>query len=107
MRRKVENLLSNARVVFLGSCGGFSNTQSALEKAESSSIIATKGEGAMAVNDPLLKMLNETMLDGNGIQWPAFWTKARSAIKDPRFEMYIAPHLNVAAQMIAAYRKML
>lgn len=107
----VVNALSQiprgAKIVSLGSCGGYNNVSAVLEKAPAAHIIATKGTGTMWVNDPLFKMLNETMLEGD-IHWPTFWGKAAERFKHmPAFDDYIPPHANLGVMFLKAYQKML
>jgi hypothetical protein len=101
----LDYLPSSARVVYLGSCGGFNNLTSVLRVAPNSHIIATKGEGTKVVNDALLKMLDETMLKGNGVKWNKLWGEAEERFRDKRFQDYVNPADNIAVGFIGAVRK--
>lgn len=103
--KTIYHIPKTAKLVFLGSCGGFGNVSSVLRAAEGAHIISTKGTGTMRVNDPLLNMIDDAQLSGEGIVWDSFWKKARLKIRDERFEEYVNPAYNAAALLIDAYRK--
>jgi hypothetical protein len=103
----IEQLTDNSHLVYLGSCGGFHNTELVLKKVPEAQIIATKGRGTMLVNNPLMKLINETALTGD-IDWKKLWAKAAklipaSAKKD--FSFYVPPHRNLAVQIIKAFKQ--
>lgn len=105
----LEYMPANAVIVFLGSCGGFNNINAVLNIAEKAHIISTKARGTMVVNDPLLKLIDETMLKGKGIKWDSLWKKAKQMITGEEakkwFEGYINPAHNTSVQFINSYRK--
>jgi len=102
--RTVYRIPSNAKLVSLGSCGGYREVVSVLDKSPLAHIISTKGTGTMLVNDPLFEMLNEEILSGRDIEWRDFWTKAEKKFgKDPRFSDYVAPHMNLSVLFLRAY----
>jgi hypothetical protein len=103
--KTIKRIPSTARIVVLGSCGGFINTSKTLGKSPGASIIATKGEGTMMVNDQLLGIIDDEMLAGKGVNWPTLWDKVESRIKDTRLQQYIPPHRNIATQIIMAYEE--
>lgn len=95
-----------AKIVSLGSCGGYRNVAEVLDRAPSAHIISTKGTGTMLVNDPLLLMLNEAILAGD-IDWPTFWAKTEKQLGAIRsFGYYIPPHKNLGIIFLKAYRKL-
>ena len=73
----IERLTNDAKMVFLGSCGGFQNVTETLKKSPNAQIISTKGTGTMHVNDPLFKIINEELLSNKTtITWEQIWKKA-------------------------------
>lgn len=101
----IKRIPTIAKIVSLGSCGGYRNLAEVLERAPDAHIISTKGTGTKYVNDPLFKMLNEEILSGHDIVWSEFWEKARKKIGDDRFKDYVAPHKNFGAVFIKAYNQ--
>lgn len=101
----IGHLTSKAKIVVLGSCGGYTNVVGVLEKSPQAHILATKGTGTMTVNDPILLMLNEEILSGNNIDWQAFWDRAEKKLgNNPNFGSYVPPHRNLGIAFLKAYR---
>ena len=102
----LPHIPAQAKVVYLGSCGGFDNVRNVLKKAEGAHIIATKGTGTKFVNDPLLKILDETMLKGKGVGWNELWKRAERKLKwNKDWSAYVNPAKNMSVQFINAYEK--
>ncbi|MBL8294836.1 MAG: hypothetical protein JNN08_23525 [Bryobacterales bacterium] len=93
----------NALVV-LGSCRGLRDAMKVLEAAPRAQVIATRGIGTQAINDPLLMTLQEHLLRGDSIEWPAFWNVLRSrAGGRAHFSGYVPPHRNAVTSYLRAY----
>ncbi len=108
VRKTVEHIKEGTPIVFLGACGGFSETEAVLEISPDAYIIATKRTGSKFVNDPLLKIIDEEMLAAKDkINWNIIWEKAN---RDPRvskttFADYINPALSASVTLIGALKK--
>ena len=95
----------------LGSCGGYKNLKSILTYAPEAHIISTKQTGARDVNKPIIDALDNTLRNGNNIDWRQMWGGLESyfnkAPKDLRetFEDYIPPQKNLGALFIKAYSR--
>ncbi len=106
VQRTIKRIPPIAKIVSLGSCGGYNNIDAVLKKAPEAHIISTKGSGTMLVNDPLFKMLNEEILSGKNINWPKFWMKAEKRLGGIKsFKDYIPPHKNLGVVFLKAYNK--
>lgn len=104
----IRRISPETRLIFLGSCGGFYKIPQAMEMAPSAQYIATRQIGTKGVNDPLIIELNDYIRTAVRIEWPVFWEKIKSRLgSNPMFEDYVPPHLNVEAQFIKAYFKLL
>lgn len=106
-QKTIKRIPVTAKIVSLGSCGGYRNISKVLETAPNAHVISTKGIGTKHVNDPLFKMLNEEILSGRDIVWSAFWKKAEQKIKNDKFDYYVAPNENFGAIFIKVYNQML
>jgi len=105
----IDRLGRNTRVVMLGSCGGYHNLGTVLDRSPDAQIISSKQIGAMAVNEPIIKALNEDLLAGKDINWPILWTEVQGALRQPAlstFSEYVPPHKNLGAIFIKAYRRL-
>lgn len=104
----ISEITSGTNVVWMGSCGGYNTVSSILEHTPRAGIVSTKGTGVMAVNDPLLKMLNEEIIKNDSISWPKFWQKAESRLgSSDKFQQYVAPHQNLGVLYIKAYNSLM
>jgi len=100
----IEHIQPSARVVFLGSCGGYHLIHDVLARAGDAHIIASKQIGRTVINRPFFDVLNERILNGRNIDWVNFWRDFKGkAGKEEGFEDYIPPHKNLGAIFIKAY----
>ncbi|MBX2845554.1 MAG: hypothetical protein KTR13_05000 [Saprospiraceae bacterium] len=107
----IQSLTQNAKLVFLGSCGGYHNLTKVLDRSPDVHIISSKQIGAMAINDPLIRLLNKNMLAETDIEWQGFWDTLGGQLKGntktyKRFQDYVPPHKNLGAIFIMAYNRM-
>lgn len=106
----IDKLTKDTKVVVLGSCGGYHNLATVLDHSPDANIISSKQVGAMAINEPIIKAINDQLLAGNDIDWIAMWGGLKTyfdtkpADKD-RFSDYVPPHKNLGAIFIKAYRR--
>ncbi|MGH2647432.1 MAG: hypothetical protein ACRDE8_07685, partial [Ginsengibacter sp.] len=104
-------LPENAKIIMLGSCGGYQNLKKILTYAPEAHIISTKQTGAKDVNKPIIDALDNTLRAGNNIDWRQMWagleTYFNKSSKDLRetFEDYIPPQKNLGALFIKAYSR--
>ena len=66
----------------------------------------------MAINEPIIKAINDQLLQGKSIDWISTWkglsgyfsTKRMASVKS-MFDDYVPPHKNLGVIFIKAYRK--
>ncbi len=93
-----------AKVVFLGSCGGYHLIHDVLQHAPDAHIISSKQIGKQVINQPFMDLLNEKLRKGNNIDWVPFWKEFKDkAGRIEGFDDYIAPYKNLGAIFIKAY----
>jgi hypothetical protein len=110
VKSTIERMPSSARIVVLGSCGGYNNLSEVLKISEDAHIISSKQVGTKTVNEPILAAMNNTLIAGKNIEWLPMWRNLEASFKkDPvareRFDDYIPPYKNLGAIFIKAYRK--
>jgi hypothetical protein len=95
----------DARLVVLGSCRGVTEIHRVIEASHRAQVIATRGIGAMEINDPILKSLNTRLLSADGpIRWADFWHEQQSrAGKSALFRNYLTPDRDLASAFLRAY----
>jgi hypothetical protein len=101
----IEQIPSSAKIVFLGSCGGYHLIHDVLAHASDAHIIASKQTGRQVINQPFFDLLNEKMRTGSNIDWIPFWKEfEKLSGKQEGFGDYIPPHKNLGAIFIKAYK---
>lgn len=109
LRYTIDQLPESAKIIMLGSCGGYKNLKQILDYAPEAHIISTKQIGAMDVNKPIIEALNATFRAGQNVDWRKMWNGLEVAFdRGPRkdkdlFDDYIPPHKNLGAIFIKAY----
>jgi len=104
----LTKITPSARIVVLGSCGGYNNLNEVLTISNDAHIISSKQVGTKSVNDPILKSINATLLTGKSIDWLAMWKDLSrqfiSTDSKEKFDDYIPPYKNLGVIFIKAYR---
>ena len=105
----LKQLAPTAKIVVLGSCGGYNNLNEVLTVCEDAHIISSKQVGTRTVNEPILQAINQNLLAGSNIDWVSLWSDLGTKFKDKasreKFDDYIPPYKNLGAIFIKAYRK--
>ena len=105
----LRQLAPSARIVVLGSCGGYNNLNEVLSVCEDAHIISSKQVGTKTVNEPILQAINNSLVAGRNIEWIPLWRDLSGRFRDEasreKFDDYIPPYKNLGAIFIKAYRK--
>ncbi|UEG50457.1 hypothetical protein LK994_03075 [Ferruginibacter lapsinanis] len=108
----IKRMPGDAKIIVLGSCGGYKNLNRILSLCPDAHIISTKEIGKGDINRPILNYLNQTFLSGKTLQWKDMWasltktfsTDPSAAVRES-WEDYIPPYKNLGAIFIIAYNK--
>ncbi len=101
----ISQIQPAAKIVFLGSCGGYHLIHDVLRHAPDAHIIASKQIGKEIINRPFIELVNKKMSAGQGIEWMSFWSEFKSNVgRVDGFDDYIPPHKNLGAIFIKAYK---
>ena len=111
--RTIKRMAGYAKIVVLGSCGGFKNLNDIIEVNPDAHIISTKEIGAGDINRPILNYLNQTFESGKTLVWKNMWASLTklftadpsSSIRDS-WENYIPPYKNLGAIFLKGYNNM-
>ena len=108
--RTMDRMPGDAKIVLLGSCGGYQNLSKILELNPDAHIISTKEIGTGNINGPIFTYMNQTFNKGEDLGWIKMWkalslTFGKSASKDERngWESYVPPYKNLGAIFLKAY----
>lgn len=114
LKSTLERLDKNARIIILGSCGGYQNLAGVLNRSPNAHIVSSKQTGTMGVNDEILRSLNNTLIEGQDVNWISIWqglevyfNKKKEAAEKDKFSDYVPPYKNLGAIFIKAYRRMM
>lgn len=110
VKYSLEQIQPSARIVVLGSCGGYNNLNEVLNISNDAHIISSKQVGTRSVNEPILLAINNTVRSGKTIEWIPMWrelSKQFTGSQREMFDDYVPPYKNLGAIFIKAYRKAL
>lgn len=110
--RTMSRMPGDAKIVLLGSCGGYQNLNKILEINPDAHIISTKEIGTGDINRPILTYMNDVFSSGADLNWRKMWaglTKTFSADQSKAvresWDDYVPPYKNLGAIFIKAYTK--
>lgn len=110
--RTIKRMGGDAKIVVLGSCGGFKNLNAIIDENPDANIISTKEIGAGDINRPILNYLNQTFESGSKLVWKDMWTNLTkqfstesSTIRDS-WDDYVPPYKNLGAIFLKGYNNM-
>lgn len=110
LKGTIDRMPQNAKIVLLGSCGGYQNLNEILEVAPDAHIISTKEIGAGDINGPIINYLSTRFVDKDTIVWKNMWgTLSKFFSNDPSkmiresWEDYIPPYRNLGAIFLKGY----
>ena len=111
--RTIKRMSGNAKIVMLGSYGGYKNLNDIIEVNPEAHIISTKEIGAGDINRPILNYLNQTFESGSKLVWKNMWaslsklfaTDPSASIRES-WDDYIPPYKNLGAIFLKGYNNM-
>ena len=102
----------DAKIILLGSCGGYKNLSEILDISPDAHIVSTKEIGKGDINRPILNYLNQAIASGKPLVWKDMWASLTKLFySDPDKSMreswddYVPPYKNLGAIFIKAYNK--
>ena len=110
--RTIERMTGDAKIIVLGSCGGYQNLNQIISNCPDAHIISTKEIGKGDINRPILNYLNQTIASGKTLVWKDMWDSlsklfyndTNKAMKES-WDDYVPPYKNLGAIFIKAYNK--
>lgn len=108
LQQTIDQLVPSAKVVLLGSCGGYQKLNLVLDVCPTAHIISSKQVAAGVLNQALIDAITEQIRLNKDLVWEEIWQKLQSRVTGgykEKFEDYIPPHKNLGAIFIMAYNK--
>ena len=110
LKTTISKLSSSAKVILLGSCGGYQMLNSVLEICPGAHIISSKQVGTGIINQGMINVISENLRQGKDLNWPAIWSNLESRFSGSakeKFDDYVPPYKNLGAIFITAYNNSL
>ncbi len=105
----LDMMLGNAKIVVLGSCGGYKNLSEILDINPDAHIISTKEIGKGDINKPVINYINQTLVTGKPLVWKNMWAtltkqfaNADASTRDS-WDDYVPPYKNLGVIFLKAY----
>lgn len=108
LKYTLAQLQNSAKVVLLGSCGGYQSLSKVLLICPQAHIISSKQVGTVSVNQEIIETITEFLRLGKDLVWPSLWKTFSARFADDaknkdKFNDYVPPHKNLGAIFIMAY----
>ena len=97
----LKRLTPSVRLAILGSCGGSNSAISIASINPDAQLIVSKKTGSKSINDPVINLINETLLNNEDLSWPIIWDELSARFSNDEFTRnlfseYIPPGKNVS-----------
>ena len=108
LNNSILSVTDLTELAILGSCGGYTEIFEILKKNPAAQVISTKQIGSKQVNEPMLKIINERLLNGKDLFWPEIWAELDKLLKPNKlaydyFQEYVPPYKNIALLVATLY----
>ncbi|MFL9481355.1 hypothetical protein ACI6Q2_01175 [Chitinophagaceae bacterium LWZ2-11] len=104
----IKQLAPSAKLILLGSCGGYQSLNSVLTICPRAQIISSKQVGTGVINQGMINIIIEKLRSGQDLNWPVLWKgfgKSFTGAYKEKFDDYVPPHKNLGAIFIMAYNE--
>ncbi|MEO8172990.1 MAG: hypothetical protein ABI581_07900 [Sediminibacterium sp.] len=106
LNETISRLPVSAKLVLLGSCGGYQKLNDILKMCPNAQIISSKQVAAGVVNQSLIDEITGRLRLGKDLVWEDVWKAVQGKVGAnyrENFDDYIPPHKNLGAIFIMAY----
>ena len=108
LSNSIKSITNMTALAILGSCGGYKELFEIQEKSTAVQVISSKQVGSQQVNGPLIKIINEKLLEGKDIDWPEIWSELDKQLRSNKlaydyFREYIPPYKNISLLVATLY----
>jgi hypothetical protein len=99
--KTLRRLKPSVRLAILGSCGSYNKSISIAGFNPDVQVIGSKKTGAMSINDPIIEIINETLLEQKDLYWPEIWKQLEARFSKDKtmlglFNEYFPPSNNTS-----------
>jgi len=103
----IAGIDSSAKLVLLGSCGGYQKLAAVLKRAPHTQVISSKQIGKGVINAALLSQIALTLEKGQVVVWSTIWNQMNENLKGAAkisFQDYIPPYKNIGLLLLRAFK---
>ncbi len=104
----IKKMPAGAKLVLVGSCGGYQKLNDVLAICPGAHIITSKQIGTGIINQGLIDVICENLRLGKDLNWPTLWNRLSirfNGSAKEKFDDYVPPYKNLGAIFINAYNK--
>ncbi len=106
LKSTLDKLDTSAKLVLLGSCGGYQSLNQVLNNCPVAQIISSRQTGSGTINGPMINIIVEQLRQGKDLNWPKLWKVIGNEVSHKEyFDDYVPPYKNLGAVFIMAYQK--
>lgn len=100
LHKTLKRLSPSVKLAILGSCGGYNKAISIASANADVQVIGSKKMGAKSINDPIIALINETLINNEDLEWDTIWKKletrfSKDAFMLSLFHEYFPPSNNL------------
>ena len=79
-----------------------------MDKSPAAQVISTKQIGSQKVNEPIIKIINDKLLNKKDLDWADIWNQVDNQLKSNKlaydyFQEYVPPYKNIALLVATLY----
>jgi len=109
VKSTIQQIAPTAKIILLGSCGGYQSLNKVLKICPEAHIISSKQVGTGVINQGMITTMMEQLRMGKNLNWPNLWKSFAAMFGNSKnkeqFDDYVPPHKNLGAIFIMAYDK--
>lgn len=99
--KTLKRLKPSVKLAILGSCGGYNKSLSIASINPDVQVVGSKKTGAKSINDPIIELINETLVNRSDISWPEIWKTLQTRFSKDKttlglFNEYFPPSTNIS-----------
>ena len=73
-------------------------------------MVSSKQVGAMSINDPIIRQIDNAVMNGQDVNWVENWIQLDKLFKTPierdLYNDYVPPHKNLGALFLKAFKSL-
>ncbi len=106
--KTLNRLQPSVSLAILGSCGSYNKAISIAHFNPNVQVIGSKKTGSKSINDPILDVINQSLVEGKNLYWPVIWKQLENRFSKNEaalelFSEYFPPNHNLSLFVLKLY----